>query len=169
MLVVGLAPGKGANQTGRPFTGDDAGKVLYPSLLKNGFAEGNYQERADDGLLLKNCRITNAVRCVPQKNKPKSSEKRRCNEFLDAELKAMPNLKVILTLGEIAHEAVLMALGLKQSAFAFGHGAEHHLQLATRNLQLLNSYHSSRYNMNTRRLTQAKFDEVVWRAQNALS
>jgi uracil-DNA glycosylase family 4 len=194
VLVVGLAPGlKGANRTGRPFTGDYAGLVLYSALKRYGFAEGEYDPEkvrgirgqgsgvgvpdsslspdprhlipGTDGFHLINCRITNAVRCVPQQNKPEPSEIRQCNSFLSAEIKAMPNLKIIIILGLIAHKAVLMALGLKQSAFTFGHGAEHHLQLATRSLQLLNTYHCSRYNINTGRLTQAMFDDVVNKAR----
>jgi uracil-DNA glycosylase len=172
-LIVGLAPGlKGANQTGRPFTGDYAGLVLYSALRKFGFAEGKYDpekmsapSRADDGFRLINCRITNAVRCVPPENKPEPSEIRQCNTFLKEEIAAMPNLKVIVTLGLIAHKAVLMATGLKQSAFAFGHGAEHSLGKHV----LLNSYHCSRYNINTGVLTQEMFDKVIERAKSLLA
>jgi len=192
LLVVGLAPGlKGANRTGRPFTGDYAGLVLYAALKKYGFAAGEYDPEkvigfrlqgtalkpdtcnlkpSSDNLQLLNCRITNAVRCVPPENKPEPAEIRQCNGFLASEITAMPNLKIILTLGQIAHKAVLMALGLKQSAYAFAHGAEHPLQPATCNLQpiLLNSYHCSRYNINTRVLTQAMFDAVVERAKERI-
>lgn len=158
-LVVGLAPGlKGANATGRPFTGDYAGDVLYPALVKAGFASGVYGQRIDDGLQLQNARITNAVRCVPPENKPTTPEIAECNPYLKAEITAMPKLKVMLSLGLIAHKAVLKALGHKQSAFAFGHGAEH--QLAD-GLIMVNSYHTSRYNVNTGRLTVAMFDEVL--------
>ncbi|MFO0389971.1 MAG: uracil-DNA glycosylase, partial [Alphaproteobacteria bacterium] len=126
VLVVGLAPGlKGANQTGRPFTGDYAGLILYQALLVNGFARGQYKERADDGLQLVNCRITNAVRCVPPENKPEPSEIKQCNQFLKAEIAAMPNLRVILSLGVVSHNAVLRALGQKLSAYKFTHGAVH--------------------------------------------
>jgi len=168
LLVVGLAPGlKGANRTGRPFTGDYAGLVLYSSLKKYGFTEGEYDpEKVADGggdnFRLMDCRITNAVRCVPQENKPEPSEIRQCNGFLAAEIKAMPNLKVLLALGQIAHKAVLMALGLKQSAYTFGHGNEHQVM----NFRLLNSYHCSRYNINTGALTQAMFDGVVERIRS---
>lgn len=158
-LVVGLAPGlKGANQTGRPFTGDYAGIVLYPALLKHGFAKGNYAERADDGFQLLNCRITNAVRCVPQENKPEPSEIKQCNQFLKAEIAAMPNLKVILSLGSISHNAVLRAFGLKPSHGKFAHLARHALPEGR---LLVDSYHTSRYNVNTGRLTFAMFDEVI--------
>jgi uracil-DNA glycosylase family 4 len=175
LLVVGLAPGlKGANRTGRPFTGDYAGLVLYSSLKKYGFAEGEYDPEkvakhgvAGDGFRLINCRITNSVRCVPPENKPEPSEIKQCNSFLASEIKAMPDLQVILTLGQIAHKSVLMALGLKQSAYKFGHGTEHSLPLVPRAscLILLNSYHCSRYNINTGALTQEMFDAVAERAK----
>lgn len=177
-LVVGLAPGlKGANRTGRPFTGDYAGLVLYEALGKNGFAAGEYDpekvaksaDHAADGFYLINCRISNAVRCVPQENKPEPSEIKTCNGYLKDEIASMPNLEVILSLGLVSHKAVLLALGQKQSAFTFAHGAIHSLQLATRNLQLLNTYHSSRYNINTGRLTQAMFDAVVEKAATLLA
>lgn len=159
LLIVGLAPGlKGANATGRPFTGDYAGEVLYSSLLKHGLATGDYQRRADDGLQLHGCRITNAVRCVPPENKPETSEIKQCNGFLKAEMASMPSLRAILSLGNISHKAVLQALGHKQSAFSFVHGAVHRVG---NEKVLLNSYHCSRYNINTGRLTQEMFDEVV--------
>ncbi len=159
LLVVGLAPGlKGANATGRPFTGDYAGQVLYPALLKYGFATGNYQAHPQDGLTLVNSRITNAVRCVPPENKPETTEIKTCNAYLKHELAAMQNLRVILVLGNIAHKAVLMASGLKQSHFAFRHGAVDNLPSGAR---LLSSYHCSRYNINTGRLTVDMFDEVM--------
>lgn len=167
LLIVGLAPGlKGANATGRPFTGDYAGDVLYESLLKAGFASGNYDKRSDDGLELLNCRITNAVRCVPQENKPTTAEIKQCNGFLSQEIAMMPNLKVILSLGGISHNAVLTALGYKQSSFAFGHAALHELKDS---LLLLDTYHCSRYNINTNRLTQDMFDKVVLQAKTLLS
>ncbi len=158
LLIVGLAPGlHGANTTGRPFTGDWAGDLLYASLLRCGLAEGTYGETANDGLLLRNCRITNAVRCVPPENKPTGDEQTACRPFLAAEIQAMPNLKVILALGSIAHDAVLKALGLKKSAFPFTHGALHHLPMP---LVLADSYHCSRYNTNTGRLTEDMFLRV---------
>lgn len=169
-LVVGLAPGlKGANRTGRPFTGDYAGLVLYQSLQKSSFASGNYdpdkQARGGDGFMLHNCRITNAVRCVPPQNKPEPSEIKQCNSFLAAEIKAMPRLRVILSLGLISHKAVLAAFGKKQSHVPFMHGGEHQLGHVT----LVSSYHCSRYNINTGTLTQAMFDGVVQRVGQLLS
>ncbi len=167
LLVVGLAPGlKGANRTGRPFTGDYAGLILYAALKKHGFAAGEYEPEkvaaskgghSADGFHLINCRVTNAVRCVPPGNKPEPAEIKQCNAFLVHEIKAMPNLKAILTLGQIAHKAVLVAFGLKQSAFAFGHGACHKLP----SVQLFNSYHCSRYNINTGVLTPDMLDDVM--------
>ncbi len=171
LLIVGLAPGlKGANATGRPFTGDYAGEILYSSLLAHGLAVGDYQRHAADGMQLLNCRITNAVRCVPPENKPDTAEIKQCNSFLRDEIAAMPNLKVILSLGGISHKAVLSALGYKQSAFAFAHAARHTLQLPTKPAPVLlfNSYHCSRYNINTNRLTQAMFDAVIVEIQSAL-
>lgn len=161
LLIVGLAPGlKGANATGRPFTGDYAGDILYAALEKAGLAKGDYQKRADDGLVLVNTRITNAVRCVPPDNKPEPAEIKTCNRFLAQEIAAMPNLKAILTLGNIAHGAVLKALGHKASQAKFGHGSEHRLGRYT----MLNSYHTSRYNMNTRRLSVEMFDRIIGQA-----
>jgi uracil-DNA glycosylase family 4 len=158
LLIVGLAPGlKGANFSGRPFTGDYAGDLLYPTLIKFGYANGIFKARADDGLSLVNCRITNAVRCVPPQNKPTGDEMNTCLSFLHGEITSMPNVKVILSLGLIAHQAVLKACGLKQSAFQFAHGATHHLGNGT---TLVNSYHCSRYNTNTGRLTTAMFEDV---------
>jgi uracil-DNA glycosylase family 4 len=213
LLVVGLAPGlKGANRTGRPFTGDFAGEVLYSSLAKHGFAEGLYNPETvrheasglgHKGLLLQasgapdnfhpiDCRITNAVRCVPQENKPETGEIKECNTFLKSEIGAMAKLRVILSLGLVSHKAVLMALGYKQSAFKFAHGAEYVIlregagsqakyraasdpALSLREPQddggkiiLINSYHCSRYNINTGTLTQAMFDDVVGRAKELL-
>jgi uracil-DNA glycosylase family 4 len=163
LLVVGLAPGlKGANQTGRPFTGDYAGKILYASLHKSGLTSGAYKERADDGFTLVNVRVTNAVRCVPQENKPETSEIKQCNNFLKNEIAAMPNLKAILALGGISHGAVLTACGEKKSAAPFGHAAEYNLK---NGITLLTSYHTSRYNINVGTLTQEMFDAVVERAK----
>lgn len=159
LLVVGLAPGlKGANFSGRPFTGDYAGVLLYSTLLKFGFAAGNYDARPDDGLTLSNCRITNAVRCVPPENKPEPSETRACNDFLKAEIAAMPHLRVVLTLGQVSHAAVLRAAGMKAAAHKFAHGAVH--ETPGGNIKVVNSYHCSRYNTQTRRLTEAMFHEV---------
>lgn len=162
LLVVGLAPGlKGANATGRPFTGDFAGDVLYAALKKHGFTQGDYQRRADDGFALLNVRITNAVRCVPPENKPTPAEAKTCNPFLINEIGAMKNLKVILSLGLTSHQAVLKTLKQKQSAFKFGHGAEHRIG----NITLLDSYHTSRYNVQTGRLTDAMFDAIMAQAK----
>lgn len=158
LLVVGLAPGlRGANFSGRPFTGDYAGDLLYATLLRYGFAKGVYGARIDDGLALVNCRITNAVRCVPPENKPTGPEILQCQPFLRAELALMPKLKVILSLGKISHDAVLRASGHKVSAFKFTHGGMHRLQTGK---VLAGSYHCSRYNTNTGRLTEAMFHDV---------
>jgi uracil-DNA glycosylase family 4 len=159
LLVVGLAPGlRGANRTGRPFTGDYAGDLLYATLLKYGLAEGTYGRDPADGLRLKGVRITNAVRCVPPENKPETAEIRACNAFLKAELAALPKLRAVLSLGSISHGAVLGALGLRKSALPFRHGAQHALP---GNLVLADSYHCSRYNTNTGRLTAAMFESVI--------
>ncbi len=158
LLVVGLAPGvRGANRTGRPFTGDYAGVLLYHTLLKYGFATGVYQERADDGMVLQNCRITNAVRCVPPQNLPTPAENKTCNRFLIEEIAAMQQLRAILALGTVAHQMSLRALGSKASAYKFTHGAAH----APGSIRLFNSYHVSRYNTSTRRLTTQMFENVV--------
>jgi uracil-DNA glycosylase family 4 len=174
LLVVGLAPGlKGANATGRPFTGDYAGDILFHALLRNGFANGSYSSpRGDtitgtyrDGLSLANCRITNAVRCVPQENKPETSEIKQCNNFLAAEMKAMPNLKCIVSLGQISHNAVLRAAGKKASYAKFIHNAIYPL---FGQVSLIDSYHCSRYNINTGTLTEAMFDDVIKHARSIL-
>lgn len=158
ILIVGLAPGlKGANFTGRPFTGDYAGDLLYPTLIKFGLASGKFDARADDGLQLINARITNAVRCVPPQNKPTTDEATTCRPFLINEIAAMPNLHIILSLGLISHNAVLKTLGHKQSAFKFTHAGRHDLG---NNLTLIDSYHCSRYNTNTGRLTVEMFEDV---------
>ncbi len=173
LLIVGLAPGlQGANATGRPFTGDYAGDILYASLLRNGFATGSYSSprgeaisgEFKDNLQLVNCRISNAVRCLPPENKPETSEIKTCNSFLVREMAAMPQLKTVLSLGLVSHNAVLMAAGHKAGYAKFAHGAVHQLN---NGLELVNSYHCSRYNINTNRLTAAMFDEVV--AKIALS
>ena len=160
LLVVGMAPGlNGANQTGRPFTNDYAGDVLYPALQKFGFAQGNYGKKADDGFCLLKARVTNAVRCVPPQNKVVAEEVNNCREFLRAEIAAMPNLKIILTLGGVAHNALLAALGYKKSEFKFAHGAQHFL--SRHNIILYDSYHTSRYNINTGVLTAEMFEKVI--------
>ncbi|HTZ69778.1 MAG TPA: uracil-DNA glycosylase [Acetobacteraceae bacterium] len=167
MLVVGMAPGvRGANRTGRPFTGDYAGVLLYETLKKFGFAEGSYGADAADGFRLRNCRVTNAVRCVPPANLPEPAEVTTCNRFLAAELAAMPRLKIVLSLGVLAHAAVLKANGLPVSRLRFRHGALHTLPDG---LKLLNSYHVSRYNTSTRRLTPEMFEQVVADARTALA
>jgi uracil-DNA glycosylase family 4 len=159
LLVVGLAPGlKGANRTGRPFTGDYAGDLLYATLRKFGFAEGAYGRRPDDGFRLIDCRITNAVRCVPPENKPTPLEIAGCRAFLAAEIAAMPRLAAILALGAIAHGSVLAALGERPSRRPFKHGAIHELESG---LLLADSYHCSRYNTNTGRLTAEMFEAVI--------
>ena len=158
LLIVGLAPGlRGANRTGRPFTGDGAGDLLYPTLIEAGLAEGTYDLRPDDGLRLIGVRITNAVRCVPPENKPTALEARTCRPFLAAEIAALRELKVIIALGKIAHDAVLATLELRKADYKFAHNARHALPDG---LSLVDSYHCSRYNVNTRRLTPAMFAEV---------
>lgn len=167
MLILGLAPGlKGANCTGRPFTGDYAGDLLYATLKKFNLAEGNYRKRPDDGLTLRKCRIVNAVRCVPPANKPTSEEIRTCNGFLASELELLKQLEVVVALGRVAHDALLMACGLKRSHFRFGHASVHTLPSG---LQLVDSYHCSRYNTNTGRLTETMFHDVFAKAQGRLS
>ena len=158
-LVVGLAPGlHGANATARPFTGDYAGDTLYAALKKYGLAKGQYDKHRDDGFMLRNVRITNAVRCVPPENKPTTAEIHTCNRFLHDEIHSMPNLKIILALGGIAHKAVLRALGYKQNHTRFKH---HYRVMLDNGLHLLSSYHCSRYNTSTKRLTTNMFDAVI--------
>ena len=158
LLIVGLAPGmKGANRTGRPFTGDYAGDLLYATLTRFGFTEGHYAARADDGLALRDCRITNAVRCLPPENKPNGAEAKACRLFLADEIASMPRLRVVLALGTLAHAAVLRTLGLRVAATPFRHGALHDLP---EGCTLADSYHCSRYNTNTGRLTEAMFHQV---------
>jgi uracil-DNA glycosylase family 4 len=164
LLIVGLAPGQhGANRTGRPFTGDYAGDLLYATLLMHGLARGTYDRRTDDGLELVDCAITNAVRCVPPQNKPEPAEINTCRQFLTAQIAAMTHLRAILALGQIAHNSVCSALGVRKSAHKFTHGARHR----TGNLVLLASYHCSRYNTNTGVLTAQMFDEIVKQAKLA--
>ena len=162
LLVVGLAPGlRGANRTGRPFTGDYAGDLLYATLLKSGFAQGVYGRRPDDGLLLVDCAITNAVRCVPPQNKPLPAEITTCRQFLSALIEGMPRLRAIVALGRVAHESVLRAFGTRLAAAPFGHGKHHVLARADGSaVALFDSFHCSRYNTNTGLLTQAMFEQV---------
>jgi uracil-DNA glycosylase family 4 len=158
LLIVGLAPGlKGANRTGRPFTGDYAGDLLYESLHEFGLAAGKYQQTPDDGLTLRSAIIANAVRCVPPENKPTVEEILTCNRFLRAQMAVLPRLFAILALGQVAHAAVLTVLGERRSLYPFRHGARHDLK----NYVLFDSYHCSRYNTNTGRLTPAMFKAVI--------
>lgn len=162
LVIVGLAPGMhGANRTGRPFTGDFAGILLYATLHKFGLASSPESISADDGLTLKRARITNSVKCLPPQNKPLPLEIKQCNEYLKAELAQSPHARVILALGAIAHNAVLRAYALRSGEFKFAHGAEHSLSGGR---VLLDSYHCSRYNTQTRRLTASMFEAVVARA-----
>jgi len=157
LLIVGLAPGlKGANQNGIPFTGDYAGDLLYPTLIKFGWAEGKYKvAKGDNGLNLLNSRITNAVLCVPPENKPTGCEINNCREFLEIEVKN-PSIKIILTLGSISHNSTIKALGGKLSDYKFGHGNIHEIG----GVIVINSYHCSRYNVNTKRLTKEMFEAI---------
>jgi len=158
LLIVGLAPGMhGANRSGRPFTGDYAGILLYQTLHKYGFANKPISSRADDGLKLKGCRITNAVKCLPPENKPTGNEVKLCNGFLAFEIASLKSNSVLLALGGIAHKAILLAAGEKASPYRFAHGARHRLP---NGLMLVDSYHCSRYNTQTRRLTPAMFEQV---------
>ncbi len=160
LLIVGLAPGlRGANRTGRPFTGDYAGDLLYRTLIDFGFASGTYAARPDDGLQLRDAAICNAVRCVPPQNKPTPAEIKTCRTFLVATIEAMPRLSAILALGRIAHDSVLPALGIKRSAALFKHCAAHDIRPG---LTLFDSYHCSRYNTNTGVLTEAMFRDVFF-------
>jgi uracil-DNA glycosylase family 4 len=162
LLIAGLAPGlQGANRTGRPFTGDWAGDLLYATLLKCGLAKGVYDERIDDTLDLVNCRIANSVRCVPPQNKPEPSEIKTCRQFLVSELDVLPKVKVILALGKIAHDSVLKTLDAKISAHPFKHGVAYEIGRFT----LISSYHCSRYNTNTGVLTAPMFENVVSKAK----
>lgn len=158
LLIVGLAPGRnGANRTGRPFTGDYAGDLLYDTLIRYGFAKGQYRARPDDGLKLRNCMITNAVRCVPPENKPETSEITNCRPFFAARLANLPKLRIILALGRIAHDQTLTTLAKRKALFPFAHGARHDL---APDLVLYDSFHCSRYNTNTGRLTTEMFHSV---------
>ena len=163
ILVLGLAPGlQGANRTGRPFTGDWAGDLLYKVLVEEGLADGVYDRRPDDGLRLTGCRIANAVRCVPPQNKPIGQEMNACRPFLADEIAAMPNLKAVFTLGRIAHEAILRVLGQRPAGYKFAHEAVHRVtDKSSREIFVVNSYHCSRYNTNTGRLTEDMFRQAV--------
>lgn len=171
VLIVGLAPGlKGANRTGRPFTGDYAGDLHYPTLIKFGLAAGRYNADPADGIELKNCRITNAVRCVPPQNKPIGAEIRNCENFLKNEIASLANLKVIISLGRIAHQQIIRTFEGRQADYKFAHGAVHHgLSPDSKTAPtLINSYHCSRYNTNTGRLTEEMFDTVFEKACRVL-
>ena len=162
ILIAGLAPGlQGANRTGRPFTGDWAGDLLYATLLKHRLAKGTYEERADDTLELVGCRIANAVRCVPPQNKPEPSEIKTCRQFLKSELETLPNVKVILALGKIAHDSVCDTLGARKALHPFKHGVAYDIG----KFKLISSYHCSRYNTNTGVLTTKMFEDVVGKAK----
>ncbi|MEQ8356756.1 MAG: uracil-DNA glycosylase [Kiloniellaceae bacterium] len=166
LLIVGLAPGlKGANQTGRPFTGDYAGDLLYRTLGRFGFAEGTYGKTPEDGLRLIDCRVTNAVRCVPPENKPIGSEAANCRPFLVQEIAAMEQLQIILCLGGLSHNAVMTTLGARKVSFPFGHGATHRIGRLT----VADSYHCSRYNTNTGRLSESMFEDVFAQIRSRLS
>jgi uracil-DNA glycosylase family 4 len=165
LLIVGLAPGlRGANRTGRPFTGDYAGDLLYATLQEFGFANGRYQARPDDGLELIDCRITNAVRCVPPANKPTPQEITTCRNFLIATIDGMSALRVVVALGRVAHETFIVAQGARRSAYPFGHGRAH----AMSSLKLFDSYHCSRYNTNTGVLTPQMFRDVFAQVRQEL-
>jgi uracil-DNA glycosylase family 4 len=166
LLIVGLAPGlQGANRTGRPFTGDYAGELLYATLHEYGFAKGKYLARPDDGLTLVDCRIGNAVRCVPPQNKPLPLEINTCRQFLNATIATMPRLRAIVALGRVAHESTLKTIGLRSAAARFAHGAVHQ----SGGLRLYDSYHCSRYNTNTGVLTAQMFRNVFARVRADLS
>jgi len=158
LLIVGLAPGlRGANRTGRPFTGDYAGDLLYDTLLSYHFARGHYDARPDDGLTLDGCMITNAVRCVPPENKPTPAEIGNCRQFLSERVASLPRLAAIVALGRIAHDSTLAALGARKAAFPFAHGARHEVRAG---VTLFDSFHCSRYNTNTGKLTPEMFRSV---------
>lgn len=163
LLIVGLAPGRnGANRTGRPFTGDYAGDLLYATLLEFGLADGTYAARPNDGLKLKNCMITNAVRCVPPENKPTPEEIKTCRPYFEARLAALPKLQIMLALGRIAHDQTLATLGLRKTLYPFAHGARHEIEGAglRGRIVFFDSFHCSRYNTNTGRLTADMFRRV---------
>ena len=166
LLIVGLAPGvTGANRTGRPFTGDHPGLILFNTLKKFGFSRGFYKENGFDSLELDNCSITNAVRCVPPKNLPNISEIKNCEIFLQKTINEHKNLKLIIALGLISHKSIVSSFGFKQKDFKFGHKNKHRIN---QNITLIDSYHCSRYNTNTKRLTQGMFDEIFRETKIAL-
>jgi len=166
LLIVGLAPGMhGANASGRPFTGDQSGNMLFKALYKYGFSSAAESVSIDDGLALYNCRITNAVKCLPPQNRPTTEEVKQCSVFLRAELQALKKGSVVIALGSIAHAAVLRALGVKLTAHKFAHAEEHQLSEA---LVMIDSYHCSRYNTQTRRLTEPMFQAVFARAKELI-
>ena len=166
LLIVGLAPGRGgANKTGRPFTGDYAGDLLYATLLKFGFAKGEYRADPNDGLKLVDCMITNAVRCVPPENKPTPAEAANCRPFLIDRIGALPKVKALVALGRVAHEATIRATGGALAKYPFGHGAQH---ILPNGMQLFDSFHCSRYNTNTGRLTTEMFEDVFAAVRKAL-
>ncbi|HWG03543.1 MAG TPA: uracil-DNA glycosylase [Beijerinckiaceae bacterium] len=176
LLIVGLAPGlRGANRTGRPFTGDYAGDLLYATLTEFGFAEGHYQARPDDGFKLVDCRITNALRCVPPENKPTPQEIKTCRPFLTATIEDMPRLSAIIALGRVAHETLITAHGGRRSQYPFAHGSTHNMgalktdALKTGALKLFDSYHCSRYNTNTGVLTPKMFRDVFAQVREHLA
>ena len=165
LLIVGLAPGlRGANRTGRPFTGDYAGELLYATLIEFGFARGDYRASADDGLELVDCRITNAVRCVPPENKPTPKEIATCRDFLAATLKQMSKLRAVVALGRVAHESFVAACSLQRSKYPFAHGRAHPVAA----IILFDSYHCSRYNTNTGVLTPQMFRDVIAQARDVV-
>ena len=165
LLIVGLAPGlQGANKTGRPFTGDYAGDLLYKTINKFNFSKGKYRGTIDDSLKLKDCTITNAVRCVPPQNKPISEEINNCNNFLKKTIEIHKNLKVIIALGLIAHKSIISAFNLKQKLYKFKHGSKYKIN----NLILIDSYHCSRYNTNTGRLNEKMFEKIFFEAKKEL-
>ncbi|MCU7882479.1 MAG: uracil-DNA glycosylase [Candidatus Thiodiazotropha sp. (ex Lucinoma aequizonata)] len=167
LLIVGLAPGMhGANATGCPFAGDHAGILLYQTLFDYGFSNQPEASSRKDGLKLHNCRITNAVKCLPPQNKPIGSEINNCNSFLHDELESMPKNSLVISLGSIAHQAIIKALGLRQKVVSFAHGKEHEI---SDQLLLIDSYHCSRYNTQTRRLTTAMFQQIFSRAREYLN
>ena len=166
ILIVGLAPGlNGANKTGRPFTGDYAGLTLFHTLKNLGLLKGCFKEDGKDNLTLKNCSITNAVRCVPPKNLPKSDEIKNCENFLKSTISYHKNLRVIVALGLLSHKSIISTFNLKQKDFKFGHSNKYNL---SEKIKLLDSYHCSRYNINTKRLSQKMFDEIFIEAKNIL-
>lgn len=171
LLVIGLAPGRmGANRTGRPFTGDWAGDLLYPTLKKYGFSSGDYQARPDDGVELHSAMITNAVRCVPPENKPVGAEINACRPFLISRMTALPKLRVMVTLGKISHDSTIRSLGLKLKDHPFAHAAHYEIETPWHEgkLHIVSSYHCSRYNTNTGRLTEAMFHDVFEKAKTLI-